>query len=87
MLRETNAKLRIGNNNSSHHQLQRHPSSDQLSSHQELLRRIERLQEQNRMLTDEVGRQSNRLTGLEHDKRSLVCSLLFDQFLAISTKF
>jgi hypothetical protein len=41
----------------------------------ELSRRIERLQEQNRMLTDEVSRQSNRVTSLEQDKRSLIKQL------------
>lgn len=41
----------------------------------ELLRRIERLQEQNRMLTSEISRQSNRVTALEHDKRSLIKQL------------
>lgn len=45
------------------------------TSHQELVKRIERLQEQNRMLTDEVSRQSTRVTALEQDKRSLIKQL------------
>ena len=35
-------------------------------------RRIERLQEQNRMLTGEISRQGNRVTALEQDKHSLI---------------
>ena len=45
------------------------------TSQHELLRRIERLQEQNRLLTDEVSRQSNKVTGLEHDKQTLIKQL------------
>ena len=41
----------------------------------EMQRRIERLQEQNRQLTGEISRQSNRVTALEHDKRSLIKQL------------
>ena len=47
---------------------------DDMINH-ELIRRIDRLQEQNRMLTCEVSRQSNRVTALEHDKRSLIKQL------------
>jgi len=47
---------------------------DEMINH-ELMRRIDRLQEQNRMLTTEVGRQSNRVTALEQDKRSLIKQL------------
>jgi len=47
---------------------------DEVINH-ELMRRIDRLQEQNRMLTTEVGRQSNRVTALEQDKRSLIKQL------------
>jgi len=38
-------------------------------------RRIERLQEQNRLLTSEISRKGNRVTGLEQDKRSLIKQL------------
>ena len=38
-------------------------------------RRIERLQEQNRMLTREISPQGNRVTALEQDKRSLIKQL------------
>ena len=41
----------------------------------EMQRRIERLQEQNRMLTGEISRQGNRVTALEQDKRSLIKQL------------
>lgn len=41
----------------------------------ELQRRIDRLQDQNRMLTAEITRQSNRVTALEQDKRSLIKQL------------
>ena len=47
---------------------------DEVINH-ELMRRIDRLLEQNRMLTTEVGRQSNRVTALEQDKRSLIKQL------------
>ena len=45
------------------------------SSNVELIRRIERLQQQNRLLTKEVSRQSNRVTALERDKRTLIKQL------------
>ena len=38
-------------------------------------RRIERLQEQNRLLTSEISRKGNQVTGLEQDKRSLIKQL------------
>ena len=41
----------------------------------ELVRRIDRLQEQNRLLTAEVSRQSKIVTFLEHDKRTLIKQL------------
>ena len=48
---------------------------NEMNANQELQRRIERLQEQNRMLTTEISRQSNRVTALEQDKRSLIKQL------------
>ncbi len=51
------------------------PDNRSNNSNPELLKRIERLQEQNRMLTAEISRQSNRVTALEHDKRSLIKQL------------
>ena len=74
MVRDVNTRLRILTNPSSD---QRNIPQDPISAaaQHELLRRIERLQEQNRMLTNEVGRQSNRVTALEHDKRSLIKQL------------
>ena len=59
-IRETNAKLKNLTNRSREPPP---PLANSTLQQQELLRRIERLQEQNRMLTDEVGRQSNRVTG------------------------
>ena len=38
-------------------------------------RRISRLQDQNRMLTDEVGRKSQLITALEEEKRALIRQL------------
>ena len=40
-----------------------------------LERRVERLQEQNRMLTNEIGRKDDRVTALEQEKRSLIRQL------------
>ena len=45
------------------------------SANTELVRRIDRLQEQNRLLTAEVCRQSKIVTFLEHDKRTLIKQL------------
>lgn len=50
----------------------------------QLERRIERLQDQNKQLTQEVGRQSNRVTALEQEKRTLIRQL-FQQSSASST--
>ena len=47
-------------------------------------RRIERLQEQNRLLTSEISRKGNQVTGLEQDKRSLI-KQLFQQTSSNST--
>ncbi len=41
----------------------------------EMARRIERLKEQNRMLTEEISHQSHRVTVLEQDKRALIKQL------------
>ena len=51
------------------------PVLSRQESNFEMQRRIERLQEQNRMLTREISRQGNRVTALEQDKRSLIKQL------------
>ena len=51
------------------------PILSRQESNFEMQRRIERLQEQNRMLTREISRQGNRVTALEQDKRSLIKQL------------
>ena len=59
-------------------QFEEKPQNSVLSrqeSNFEMQRRIERLQEQNRMLTGEISRKGNRVTALEQDKRSLIKQL------------
>ena len=60
-----------------HMNLELNKSVSQNTQHQNLLleRQVQRLKEQNRQLTQEVGQKSNRVTALEQEKRTVIKQL------------